>query len=153
MKQNFRNTASFGKRQEFIAISELLKRGLDVYQTLVDDQQIDCVVRLNNKNKLKYFDVQIKARSRNAKKQSWGDWPSIKILNPRSNFIFIFYSEPLNKYWIIPSDKLAKFSYVAPKQKEKGLYKVNLSKYSLKKDKFVDNEVFVKYLNAFNIFK
>lgn len=34
----FRNTASFGKRREFIAMAELLKRGFDVYATLVDDQ-------------------------------------------------------------------------------------------------------------------
>ncbi len=128
MNKNFRDTASFGKRQEFIAISELLKRGFDVYQTLVDDQQIDCVVRIENPKKTKYFDVQIKARSKNAKKQSWGDWPSIKIFKPRPTFIFIFYSEPLDKYWIIPSDKLAKYSYVAPGQKGKGIFNVNLSK-------------------------
>jgi len=41
----YRDSASFGKRQEFVAIAELLRRGFDVYLTLVDDQQIDCVVR------------------------------------------------------------------------------------------------------------
>lgn len=41
-----RNTASFGKRQEFIAVAELLRRGFDVYMTQVDDQQIDCIIRL-----------------------------------------------------------------------------------------------------------
>lgn len=40
-----RSTASFGKRQEYIAVAELLRRGFDIYMTLVDDQQIDCVVR------------------------------------------------------------------------------------------------------------
>src|ERR1700758_4110328 len=43
---SFRSSASFGKRQEFAAIAELLKRNYDVYLTLVDDQQIDCMVRL-----------------------------------------------------------------------------------------------------------
>jgi hypothetical protein len=43
---SFRSSASFGKRQEFAAIAELLKRNYDVYSTLVDDQQIDCIVRL-----------------------------------------------------------------------------------------------------------
>jgi hypothetical protein len=33
----FRHSASFGKRQEFGAIVELLRRGYDVYTTLVDD--------------------------------------------------------------------------------------------------------------------
>jgi hypothetical protein len=47
-----------------VVIAELLKRGLDVYMTLVDDQDIDCVVRLDNK---RYVEVQIKARSESAK--------------------------------------------------------------------------------------
>lgn len=42
---NFRSSASFGKRQEYIAVAELLRRGRDVYMTLVDDQQIDCIIR------------------------------------------------------------------------------------------------------------
>jgi len=42
----FRSSGSFGKRQEFIVVAELLRRGYDVYMTLVDDQQIDCVVRV-----------------------------------------------------------------------------------------------------------
>jgi hypothetical protein len=32
---NHRSTASFGKRQEYIAVAELLRRGFDVYMTLV----------------------------------------------------------------------------------------------------------------------
>ena len=59
-KRKFRNTASFGKRQEYIAIAELLKRGHDVYMTLVDDQQIDCIIRRGDHD---YIDLQIKARS------------------------------------------------------------------------------------------
>ena len=65
-EHTFRSTASFGKRQEYIAVAELLKRGLDVYMTLVDDQQIDCVVRIPGKPP-RYVDLQIKARSKNAK--------------------------------------------------------------------------------------
>lgn len=42
---SFRTSASFGKRQEYVAIAELLRRGFDVYMTLVDDQQIDCIIR------------------------------------------------------------------------------------------------------------
>ncbi len=37
---SYRDTASFGKRQEYSVIAELLKRGFDVYMTLVDDQGI-----------------------------------------------------------------------------------------------------------------
>ena len=61
-----RSTASFGKRQEYIAVAELLRRGFDVYMTLVDDQQIDCIVRQEKNGKLRYLDLQIKARSADA---------------------------------------------------------------------------------------
>ena len=54
----FRHSGSFGKRQEFGAIAELLRRGYDVYVTLVDDQGIDCIVRQGPR---RYFDVQIRA--------------------------------------------------------------------------------------------
>lgn len=57
----YRDTASFGRRQEYSVIAELLKRNFDVYMTLVDDQGIDCVIRLDDK---RYVDVQIKARSK-----------------------------------------------------------------------------------------
>ena len=46
----FRNSASFGKRQEMVVFGELLRRGYDVYLTLVDDQQIDCIVRFGDRD-------------------------------------------------------------------------------------------------------
>lgn len=60
----FRSSASFGKRQEFSAIAELMKRNYDVYLTLVDDQQIDCILRLEREPYPVYVDIQIKARSK-----------------------------------------------------------------------------------------
>lgn len=36
LRMAYRDSSSFGKRQEYIAIAELLKRGFDVYMTLVD---------------------------------------------------------------------------------------------------------------------
>jgi hypothetical protein len=68
-ERSFRSSASFGKRQEYIAVAELLKRRFDVYMTLVDDQQIDCVVRLPG-SPPSYVDLQIKARSKNAQNAS-----------------------------------------------------------------------------------
>jgi len=40
---SYRNSASFGKRQEYVVVAELLKRGFDVYMTLVDDQGIKII--------------------------------------------------------------------------------------------------------------
>jgi len=75
-------------------VAELLKRGYDVYMTLVDDQQIDCVIRIDLVPRPIYIDVQIKARSIAAKQP--GTFAALDIRNPRENFLFIFYSEAAN---------------------------------------------------------
>ena len=85
--RGFRSSASFGKRQEFIAIAELLRRRFDVYMTLVDDQQIDCVIRLPS-SPPSYIDLQIKARSKNA--QNAATFAAMEIREPRENFLFLF---------------------------------------------------------------
>ena len=95
---SYRSTASFGKRQEFVAIAELLRLGHDVYMTLVDDQQIDCVIRKDSKT---YLDIQIKARSRDCKPNNAGRFAALEVRKPRPNFFFIFYSEQANCYWVM----------------------------------------------------
>ncbi len=97
---SYRSGASFGKRQEYVAFAELLKRGFDVYSTLVDDQQIDCIIR-GPGDQLRYLDIQIKARSKEAKNA--GMFSALTIRSPRSNFFFMFYSEAADTYWIMPS--------------------------------------------------
>ena len=103
---SYRSTGSFGKRQEYAAISKLLSLGFDVYMTLVDDQQIDCVVRQEKEGKLRYLDIQIKARSKSAK--HCATFSAMNIRQPRRDFWFLFYSEPLDTYWVIPSLHLVK---------------------------------------------
>jgi hypothetical protein len=103
---SYRSSGSFGKRQEYIAVAELLRRGYDVYMTLVDDQQIDCVVRVEVDSRPVYIDVQIKARSDSAKQP--GTFSTLIVRNPRRNFMFIFYSEGAGAYWIMPSLELIK---------------------------------------------
>lgn len=153
---SFRDSASFGKRHEFIAIAELIKRGFDVYQTLVDDQQIDCVVRIERDGVPSYVDIQIKARSREAQEVSWGDYPSVKLLKPRSNFVFIFYSEPLDKYWIIPSEVIAEKAYRPPSKSTEPIYKVLLAKPKRRGTdglQFEDVPEFAPYINDFDAIK
>src|SRR5438552_7582765 len=103
---SFRTSASFGKRQEYVAIAELLRRGFDVYMTLVDDQQIDCIIRQEKDGKLRYLDVQIKARSRLCVPKDGGFFPAMQVRRPRDSFFFIFYSEHSNNHWIVPSLEL-----------------------------------------------
>jgi hypothetical protein len=104
----FRHSASFGKRQEFGAIAELLRRGYDVYVTLVDDQGIDCIVRQGPR---RYFDVQIKARSADASARNAGFFPQLKIADPRRTYVFVLYAEAIGErgtYWVIPSTHLVR---------------------------------------------
>ena len=150
-KKKFRKLASFGKRQEFIAVSELLKRGFDVYIPLVDDQQIDCVIRKNVNGKPVYLDIQIKARSKDCKPYDAGRFAGMEIINPRKNYFFIFYSEQLDKYWVIPSQELVKIAYQNKKGKNVGKYHINLAGYRKKSKEVYPLPKFRKWENNFEV--
>ena len=120
----FRNRASVGKRQEYRVIAELLQREFDVYMTLVDDQGIDCIIR-NSPDK--YLDIQIKARSKDALDMDAGRFAAMKIDNPRSNYFFIFYSEKLEKYWILSLLELTKLASRNKQGKNVGKYHINFA--------------------------
>ena len=120
----YRNRASFGKRQEYIAIAKLLQRGFDVYMPLVDDQQIDCVIRRGDHD---YLDVQIKARSRDCKLEDAGRFSAMTIPCPREKYFFLFYSEHIDTYWIFPSQQLVKAASQNRSGKDKGKYSINLT--------------------------
>lgn len=130
----YRNTASFGKRQEYAAIAELLKRKLDVYMTLVDDQGIDCVIRGERGGKLDYLDIQIKACSKQCELQDAAFFAAMNIPNPRDNLWFIFYSEWLVKYWVINSMTLTRedmgIASQNKKGKDAGKWNINMARYS-----------------------
>ncbi len=105
---DYRNNASYGKRQEFIAMAKLLENGFDVYPSLVDDMGIDCVVRINEEV---YLDIQIKSRSNNTKELGQRAYfPQIMIENPRDNYYFMLYSQYLDSYWIIPSLRIVEMA-------------------------------------------
>ncbi|MGH7801892.1 MAG: hypothetical protein ACREOW_14920 [Thermodesulfobacteriota bacterium] len=118
----YRDTASFGKRHEYIAIAELLKRGFDVYMTLVDDQGIDCILRLDEN---KYVDVQIKARSKKA--EQWNFFAAM-FFKPRKNFYFIFYTEKNGYFWVMPSEDVAELAHRNKSGSNKGGYSLYLPK-------------------------
>jgi hypothetical protein len=118
-----RSTASFGKRQEFVIMGELLRRGLDVYMTLVDDQQIDCIIRMDIGPAPHYLDIQIKARSNNAKNAAL--FAAMDILNPRPSYYYIFYSEQVQKTWVIPSLTLVALAHQNKAGKNKGKFSID----------------------------
>ena len=122
---SFRSSGSFGKRQEYIAVAELLRRGFDVYMTLVDDQQIDCVVRIEVHGHPVYIDVQIKARSDTAKQP--GTFAALEVRNPRPNFMFVFYSEGAGTYWVMPSLELVKQATCNKEGKNAGKFSIRFT--------------------------
>ena len=131
----YRNSASFGKRYEYVVIAELLKREFDIYTPLVDDMGIDCVIRKENK----YLEIQIKARSGDVKNPKY--FANMKI-SPRDNYFFIFYTESDNNFWVIPSKILIKKGHINKTGKHKGKVSVYLSE-----------EKFKNFINNFDLLK
>jgi hypothetical protein len=145
--RTFRSSASFGKRQEYIAIAELLRRGLDVYMTLVDDLQIDCIIRLPSKPPI-YIDVQIKARSNNARYA--GTFSAMEIREPRENFIFLFYSEACDTYWVMPSLDVVRFANRNKGGKNSGKFRLVFCNCNAA-GKWVPRPKWREYQNAFHL--
>ena len=125
----YRDSASYGKRQEYRAVAELLHRGFDVYMTLVDDQGIDCVIRIND---ARYLDVQIKARSKNIKPKNYGFFPALTVPVNRNNYFFIFYVEKADEYWVISSEKIIELAKVYGSSINQVLTGDNKGKYSVR---------------------
>jgi hypothetical protein len=149
---SYRSTGSFGKRQEYAAISKLLQLGFDVYMTLVDDQQIDCVIRQEKQTRLRYLDVQIKARSKAAK--HCATFAALTVRQPRQGFWFIFYSEPIDTYWLIPSLHLRNLASVnkgGPTGKGKHKGKLTLVLANENKGGWKARPKFKKYENRFDL--
>lgn len=144
----YRNRVSFGKRQEFIAIAELLRRGYDVYIPLVDDQQIDCVIRCRDGE---YVELQIKSRSKDIAKKNAGLFSAMQIPNPRENYFFLFYSEHISKYWIFPSNELVEQASRNEKGKNKGKYNINLTSFSKKSGQVSPSKRYSQYISKFEL--
>ena len=116
MSISFRNSAAFGKRIEYYVVGLMLKEGLDVYMPLVDDDAIDAVIKKPDGS---FVEVQIKARSKDV---VFGDAALFAALTHdyRPNYWFVFYSERLNKIWILSSLEFIKESNQNIKGKNKG---------------------------------
>ena len=101
MSISFRHSAAFGKRIEYYIVGLMLKEGLDVYLPVVDDDAIDAVVK-KKKPDGGFVEVQIKACSKTV---SFGDAASFAAITHeyRPNYWFVFYSERMNKIWILSS--------------------------------------------------
>lgn len=97
--KTFRHLAAFGKRIEYYVIGLMLKEGLDVFLPMVDDDAIDAVIKKPDGS---FVEVQIKARSSTVK---FGDAALFSAITHehRKGYWFVFYSERIDKIWILSS--------------------------------------------------
>lgn len=107
MPHSFRHSASFGKRIEFYVIGLMLKEGLDCYIPLVDDNAIDVIIKKEDGT---FIEVQIKARSNQVRAGDSALFAALTHAIERKNYYFVFYSERLNKTWIMSSAEFLKES-------------------------------------------
>ena len=116
MSISFRHSAAFGKRIEYYIVGLMLKEGLDVYLPMVDDDAIDAVVKKPDGS---FVEIQIKARS---KIVTFGDAALFAALTHeyRPNYWFVFYSERMNKTWILSSKEFINESHQNKKGKNAG---------------------------------
>ena len=115
-RKSFRHSAAFGKRIEYYIIGLMLKEGLDVYVPMVDDDAIDAVIK---KPAGGFIEVQIKARSKNV---VFGDAALFAAIphDYRPNYWFVFYSERMDKMWIISSKEFIREAVQNKTGKNKG---------------------------------
>ncbi|KAA6306641.1 hypothetical protein EZS27_041696 [termite gut metagenome] len=86
---------------EYFVISKMLEQGLDVYIPLIDDFGVDAVVRKKDGS---FIELQIKACSSDVK---FGDAALFAAISheQRDNYYFIFFSQRLQKTWILSSQQ------------------------------------------------
>jgi len=145
--KSFRHNAAFGKRIEFYVIGLMLKEGLDVYLPLVDDDAIDAVVKKPDGS---FVEVQIKARSKHV---IFGDGALFAAIphEYRLNYWFVFYSERMDKTWILSSKEFIKESVQNKNGKNAGVRSIWFNGKKTKANSEHVKPQFEKYLvNDFN---
>lgn len=96
----FRHSAGFGKRIEYWIVARMLKEGMDVYLPLVDDHSVDAIVKRADGS---IAQVQIKARSLTCVEGDAALFAAIPHPEEREDYWFVFYSERMEKTWILTS--------------------------------------------------
>lgn len=115
--------------------------------TLIDDQGIDCVIRKDAKT---YYDIQIKARSKDCLPYDAGRFAGMTV-EPRPNYYFIFYSEQVDKIWVMPSEELVR---IASRNKQgQNIGKYHMLFTGIKQGKVYPFDKFKQYEDAFHLLK
>lgn len=144
VSKSFRRLAGFGKRIEYWVAGLMLKEGIDIYMPLVDDNAIDAVVRRRDGT---FVEVQIKARSKDVVMGDAARFAAIAH-EQRDNYYFVFYSERLDKFWIMTSEEFIAESSQNIKGKNAGKRSIllNGTKKNRETGKYEEYPKFEKYL-------
>jgi penicillin-binding protein-related factor A (putative recombinase) len=132
----------------------MLKEGIDCYVPLVDDFGVDLVIRKKDGS---FIEVQIKATSSEIAMGDTAMFAAIRH-NQRDNYYFVFYSERLDKTWILSSEEFLQVCSTNKKGKNIGHHSVKFNgcktnPHSNKKEEYVLDR-YEKYLaNDFSRFR
>ncbi|MDR1096141.1 MAG: hypothetical protein LBL31_07105 [Spirochaetaceae bacterium] len=95
----------FGKYVEHHVISLMLKTGLDVFLPVIDNHGVDMVVKRPDG---KFAEVQIKARSKDAKCPAF--FPDIRHEVPVPHYWFVFYAARFDAILLLSSQEFYNLS-------------------------------------------
>jgi hypothetical protein len=94
-----------GTASEHQVVGQLIDAGLDVYQTVVDDQGIDAVLRVEKRpsKRVRYFDLQIKSS------RTWsGIRGHIAALGKGANTVLILFNSSTHECLWFDSEGISK---------------------------------------------
>lgn len=145
MSISFRHSAGFGKRMEYKLIGDMLMEGLDCYIPLVDDHGVDCIIKKSNGT---FIEIQIKARSNQVVPGDAALFAAITH-SYQKNFYFIFYSERLDKMWIMSSSEFLKECQTNRNGTNKGKHSIWFNGYKLNPSTGKKEEYPLERFNAY----
>lgn len=140
-----------GKVGELIVTSVLIKKGYDVYDSIIDDRGIDIIVRVEKGNKVFHKDIQVKHSKYYEKSMDYFFGISKSTFVARSNYYFAFVLDK-DKIFIIPSNFI-KTNWDSMWQDKSGNLKIIIKpseNYMWLCKKGKKNIVIDKYLNNFS---
>lgn len=82
----------------------LTLNGFDVYQPLVDDQAIDGVIRVDKKNKVRFYDIQIKGG------RTWANIRCTVHKLKNKSLLFFYNAKTHELVWLVHKNVLKLFS-------------------------------------------
>lgn len=122
----------FGKAIEYTVFGQLMLSGGELFFPAVDDDGVDVLVRRPIDKK--YVEVQVKAKGRNAKEPGLFADITHRL---RPDYWFVFYSEQLDKVWVLNSCEFV--SYATQNKagsKKAGTYSINFGNKGTRLKKF-----------------